>query len=609
MATVKLMPEPKIQFFGTPNTGGAVSPLAGGMLYAYVPGTVTLKPTYIDSTGTTQNTNPVILDASGRASIWLSGVYDMKLTDASGITIWTQSNVSSIGDAGAVYFSSSFSSLQDAVTQIGSNNATLYIETSLPAGNIGLTTVPANITIVGRAAGEIVTSGAYIVFNGGLEVQIQSFFTGTGVIEFNSYLKALVDKIFASTVTITSEKPTEADLFATGVAADVSGNPVHLLSADYTSNVANATSLKTCYWGGTGKLTTTDGRTRAPWFSTIYSAPAVLGDEDSPELLFSGDFSRTPFAVEHRITGTDTMGNFTTGWHPCPETVPHYTYLYSEAGSQYSTNSAEGRTAQIAYKTKVYSTGQGDIMCYHGNAFANGTKPNSTHFLANPAVNLFSGQCDSGADGVYLNPYETYLKDNGFDSACFGIVLNCERTVDTGAKSAVWGGVKVSSVGTKAMNNVFSFYGKANAGLDLAINGADFGTTKCAISLKANDRIYFNNQSTAVGNIQEDTWCTTTFNLDYIEYDSASSSIITVVNNIPVVQVSTLGMTLAGAAGLSFGSNGILRFSGGASYGVGGNSVSFTSSNKPGSTSGSGPSQWLLVTLGGGNYYIPCWAA
>ena len=94
MATVTLSPMPKIQFFD--NNG---IPLSAGKLYTYIPGTNNLKATYTDQTGSVQNTNPVVADAAGRMNLWLSGYYDMKLTDAAGNTIWTVLNVSSAGSA------------------------------------------------------------------------------------------------------------------------------------------------------------------------------------------------------------------------------------------------------------------------------------------------------------------------------------------------------------------------------------------------------------------------------------------------------------------------------------------------------------------------------
>lgn len=87
--TVALLPVPKARFF---DASGA--PLAGGKVYTYVAGTTTPKVTYADSTAATQNTNPVILNSSGEADIWLDGNYKISLHDANDVEIWTVDGVS-----------------------------------------------------------------------------------------------------------------------------------------------------------------------------------------------------------------------------------------------------------------------------------------------------------------------------------------------------------------------------------------------------------------------------------------------------------------------------------------------------------------------------------
>ena len=52
-------------------TDAAGLPLAGGKVYTYRAGTLTPAETYTNQSGTTPNTNPIILDAAGRASVWL----------------------------------------------------------------------------------------------------------------------------------------------------------------------------------------------------------------------------------------------------------------------------------------------------------------------------------------------------------------------------------------------------------------------------------------------------------------------------------------------------------------------------------------------------------
>jgi len=76
-------------------------PLAGGFLYTYEAGTSTPKATYMDSSGTliSQNTNPVELDASGMANVWLGdGGYKFILKDADLNTIFTVDNIGGTND-------------------------------------------------------------------------------------------------------------------------------------------------------------------------------------------------------------------------------------------------------------------------------------------------------------------------------------------------------------------------------------------------------------------------------------------------------------------------------------------------------------------------------
>lgn len=73
------------------NTG---SPCSGCTLNTYAAGTTTPLATYVDSTGTGQNTNPITLDVAGGANIWLgSASYKFVLKDTSGTVIWTVDNV------------------------------------------------------------------------------------------------------------------------------------------------------------------------------------------------------------------------------------------------------------------------------------------------------------------------------------------------------------------------------------------------------------------------------------------------------------------------------------------------------------------------------------
>lgn len=70
-------------------------PLAGGKLYTYQAGTTTPLATYTDQSGSSANTNPIILDANGECNLWLSaaGTYKFVLTNSADATQWTVDNV------------------------------------------------------------------------------------------------------------------------------------------------------------------------------------------------------------------------------------------------------------------------------------------------------------------------------------------------------------------------------------------------------------------------------------------------------------------------------------------------------------------------------------
>jgi len=72
-------------------------PLAGGLLYTYAASTTLAAVTYTDSTGTATNTNPVVLNARGEASVWLgTDALKFVLKDSTGALIWTADNISGV---------------------------------------------------------------------------------------------------------------------------------------------------------------------------------------------------------------------------------------------------------------------------------------------------------------------------------------------------------------------------------------------------------------------------------------------------------------------------------------------------------------------------------
>lgn len=112
-------------------------PLIGGLLYSYVAGTTTPQATYTDQSGNTPNSNPVVLDSSGRASIWVDPTlaYKFVLNDALGNLIYTVDQVSNAGSAGADTWNPDSIYSQGAIVADSSGAGLFYV--SLQDNNEG----------------------------------------------------------------------------------------------------------------------------------------------------------------------------------------------------------------------------------------------------------------------------------------------------------------------------------------------------------------------------------------------------------------------------------------------------------------------------------------
>lgn len=270
------------------------------------------------------------------------------------------------------------------------------------------------------------------------------------------------------------------------------------------------------------------------FFTFVDSPPTSAGNEDSILTAFNGDWTRSPFPVEHWITGATTLGQPTSGYLYTPEAYPHYTHLYNSSGWNNSTGANTGRTAAVAFRVKVYQHGQGDAVAFNASAFMDSTKVGSTSFLANPAVVLFNGDMQAGVAGAYLNAGELSLVDNGFDAAAIGWVINLNRSISTGAKGAVWFGHRVQSIGTVAIDGVLSATGLARTGIDLS--GLDVsGNSQAAITLKVDQRIY--------GNVVTNSLAVPTLSNDYFGYSSSISGWLLVAGNQGVLQATSAQVT------------------------------------------------------------------
>jgi hypothetical protein len=135
--TAILLPNGKQQYFTT-----AGLPAVGYKVATFAAGTSTPQTTWQDALKVAQQTNPIILDGRGEASIFWDGAYKVQLQDSTGAVIWTQDNLQSQQNSFAATLVPSVTNSVDlgSVTlswrnlYLGANNAPVLDTVS---GNIG----------------------------------------------------------------------------------------------------------------------------------------------------------------------------------------------------------------------------------------------------------------------------------------------------------------------------------------------------------------------------------------------------------------------------------------------------------------------------------------
>jgi hypothetical protein len=146
-----LTPNPRFKAF---DANG--NPLAGGKLFSYVANTSTPQATYTDSTEGATNTNPVILDSAGEASVWLGeGLnYKLVLKDSSeATTFWTVDSVP--GALAMTSLTVQSLTVTDAITGSLTGNVTGNVTGTVTGNVVG--SVTGNVT--GNLTGVVTSTG------------------------------------------------------------------------------------------------------------------------------------------------------------------------------------------------------------------------------------------------------------------------------------------------------------------------------------------------------------------------------------------------------------------------------------------------------------------
>lgn len=135
-------------------------PLFGGKLFSYIAGTVTKQATYTDSTQTTPNSNPIILNYRGEAQVWLDPTKSYKLvlapandTDPPTNPFWTVDQIS----GGQLSPSGSIIPTVNNLFTLG-NSSFSWANAYFGANGLALIDAGGNAGFVARTAAEITAS-------------------------------------------------------------------------------------------------------------------------------------------------------------------------------------------------------------------------------------------------------------------------------------------------------------------------------------------------------------------------------------------------------------------------------------------------------------------
>lgn len=249
----QLLPYPKFKA-----TDSAGVPYSGGKLYTYAAGTSTAKAAYTDVNLSTAAANPIVLDSSGEAAVYLKGKYKLILKTSADVTVWTLDNVQGMGDweEGKYYADASETdqgatgsgnSIAAHLATIGSENATIVLANTSGSATTSYTvstaiTIPANVTLQVEPGALIVegTGSPTVTFNGTLKtsVIIGQIFSGweAGDITFASITEVYADWWYSGSGSYDTPFQCAVQAFSSGPGTVRMLNKTYALVSGFTVN-------------------------------------------------------------------------------------------------------------------------------------------------------------------------------------------------------------------------------------------------------------------------------------------------------------------------------------------------------------------------------------
>lgn len=404
-----ITPTPKVQFL---TDNGA--PLVGGKLYTYVAGTTTPQATYTDETGSTANTNPVILDSRGEANVWLGAAsYKFILTDADDVELWSVDYITAP---------------TTALSPVLSGNVTISTDSSGPALKITQTgTGP--VLLVQDSADPDVTP--FIINSNGL--------VGLGTISPTEAIDVAND----GKIQLSAAGNPRTIISATSVDSiiDVSDNRNFVVRTNNNTRLTISGSGAMTF-GGAITISSGGLTINAGGLSVLGGGAAITGNS-----TVTGTFGSTG-ALTVSSGGAGITGNSTvTGTFGVTGTLTAQTGLtVSAGGAGISGNSTVTGTLGVT-STLTVSSGGAAIT---GNSTITGTLTATSTLTGQNGLTILSGGADITGNSTVtgtLTATSTLTAQNGLTVSAGGAGITGLLTANSGV-SVPSGGVSVTGTVT-----------------------------------------------------------------------------------------------------------------------------------------------------------------
>jgi hypothetical protein len=425
--SVTLSPPPKLQFFDAYG-----NPLSGGLLYSYTAGTSTPLATYNDASGTTYNTNPVILDSRGEANIWLGAAsYKFKLATAANVEIWTVDNIGGGDQFGTAQFLTGVSGSDTITATVTSSSFIAYVAGQAfnfvaAAAN---TTTSVTLNLNGLGAKSVTKTGSTALAVGDIKIgQLVS-------VVYDGTRFQLVGAISLSSPPPIGDVTPNTGAFSTlSATSTVSG-------AGFTNYLASPPAIGGTA-PGTGKFTTVTATSDV--YSTQSASPAsvILSSYDSTSA--SSAYSNLQM---RRGRGTSTAPTAVAA-----NDILGYLQFYGYNGSGWNSTAYFQCYAESAFTA---GAGQGTVRLY---TTASGVTPSEACRWTsggNYYINTTSANLGSGNTANVGHTFQATGKATHAASGASALEVN-RLTSDGGAVSFYRGGTLVGGINVDATSTTYS---------------------------------------------------------------------------------------------------------------------------------------------------------